>query len=52
MVPMGMAIYKKSTGESTIDLIFATALLSESLISCNIAEELTMTLTSYQSCHS
>ena len=39
MVPTGTATYKESTGKSTIDLIFATDLLSESLISCGIAEE-------------
>ena len=37
MVPVGTATYKESTGESTIDLIFAMPLLSESLISCDIA---------------
>lgn len=37
MVPVGTATYKESTGEGTIDLIFATPLLSESLISCDIA---------------
>lgn len=39
MVPVGTATYKESTGESTIDLIFATPLLSESLISCDIEEK-------------
>ena len=38
MVPLGTATYNESTGESTIDLIFATPLLSESLIQCQIAE--------------
>lgn len=37
MVPVGTKTYKKSTGKSTIDLIFATLLLSKNLISCNIA---------------
>lgn len=37
MIPVGTATYKESTGKSTIDLIFATPLLSESIISCNIA---------------
>lgn len=39
MVPVRMATNKGSTGKSTIDLIFAMSLLSESLISCKIAEE-------------
>ena len=39
MVPVGTATYKESTGESTINLIFATPLLSESIISCDIAED-------------
>lgn len=39
MIPTGTATYKESTGESIIDLIFATTLLSESLIFCGIAEE-------------
>ena len=39
MVPVGIATYKESTGESTINLIFATPLLSESIISCDIAED-------------
>ena len=39
MVPTGTATYKESTGESTIDLIFATTVLAESLISCGIAEK-------------
>ena len=39
LVPTKTTTYKESTGESTIDLVFATALLSESLISCGIAEE-------------
>ena len=37
MVPVGTATYRQSIGESTIDLIFAKPLLSESLISCDIA---------------
>lgn len=37
MVLVGTATYEESTGESTIHLIFAMSLLSESLISCNIA---------------
>lgn len=37
MVPVGAAIYKESTGKSTINLIFSTPLLSESLISCDVA---------------
>ncbi len=36
IVPTGTATYKNSTGKSTIDLIFAIALL---FISCSIAEE-------------
>ena len=39
MVPVGTATYKESTGKSTIDLIFATPLLSESLVCCKIAED-------------
>ncbi len=39
MVPVGTTTYKKSTGESTIDLIFAMQLLSESLISCGVEDE-------------
>ena len=39
MVPVRMATNKESTGKSTIDLIFAMSLLSESLISCKKAEE-------------
>ncbi len=38
MVLVGTTTYKESTGESTIDLIFATPLLSESLISCGIED--------------
>lgn len=38
MGPIKMAIYKKFTRQSTIDLIFATLLLSESLIYYKIAE--------------
>lgn len=36
MLPIGTATYKESTGESTIDLVFATPLLTESLITCGI----------------
>ena len=36
MVPVGTATYRESTGESTIDLIFATTLLSESFISWDV----------------
>ncbi len=37
MVPVGITTHRESTRESTIDLIFATPLLSESLIiSCSI----------------
>ncbi len=39
MIPVGAAMYKESSGKSTIDLVFATPLLSESLIYCKIAEE-------------
>ena len=39
MVPVGTTTYKESTGESTIDLIFATPLLSESLIFCGIEDK-------------
>lgn len=38
MVPVRMAIYKESTGESTMDLIFATPQFFESLIYYKIAE--------------
>ena len=37
IVPVGTVTYKESTGESTIDLVFATPLLMESLITCDIA---------------
>lgn len=36
MVPVGITTYKESTGKSTIDLIFATPLLSDNIISCDI----------------
>ncbi len=36
-VPVGTATYREFTGESTIDLIFATSLLSESLNSYDVA---------------
>ena len=36
MVPLGTITYKDSIGESTIDLIFATSLLWERLISYGI----------------
>ena len=39
MVPVGTATYKESTGKSTIDLVFATPLLSDSLIYCKIAKD-------------
>lgn len=39
MVSVGTTTYKESTGESTIDLIFATPLLSESINSCDIARD-------------
>lgn len=39
LVSTGTITYKESTGENTIDLVFATGLLSESLISCGIAEQ-------------
>lgn len=39
MVLIEMATYKKSIEESTIDLIFATTVLLEKLILCNIAEK-------------
>ncbi len=39
MVPVRTTTYKKSTGESTIVLIFATPLLSKSLISCGIEKK-------------
>ncbi len=39
MIPVGAGTYKESSGKSTIDLLFATPLLSESLIYCKIAEE-------------
>ena len=37
IVLVGTATYKESTGKSIIDLIFVIPLLSESLISCDIA---------------
>lgn len=39
MVSKKTATYKKSTKESTIDLIFLIALLSEKLITCKIAKK-------------
>ena len=39
MVPVGTTNYKESTGESTIDLIFATPLILDSLISCGIEDK-------------
>ena len=39
MVPIGTTTYKKSTEESTIDLVFAIPLLTESLIAYDIAED-------------
>ncbi len=39
MVPVGPTTYKESMGESTIDLIFVTPLLSESLIYCGIEDK-------------
>ncbi len=39
MVPVGIAIYRESNEKSTIDLIFATTLLSESFISCDVARD-------------
>lgn len=39
MIPVGVATFKKSLEKSIIDLVFATPLLSESLIYCKIAEE-------------
>ncbi len=38
-IPVGAATYQESSGKSTIDLVFATPLLSESLIYCKIEEE-------------
>lgn len=38
MICVKTATYKKSIRESTIDLIFATSLLLESLICCKIVE--------------
>ena len=40
IVLIRMAIYKESTKESTIDLIFTISLLSKNLIYCKIAEDL------------
>lgn len=37
MVSVGIKTYKESIGKSTINLIFATPLLLENLISCDIA---------------
>lgn len=37
MVSVSTKTYKESTGESTIDLIFATPLLLKNIISCDIA---------------
>ncbi len=39
MVSVGTITYKEYTGESTIDLIFATPLLLESFISCGIEDK-------------
>ena len=39
MISVGIATYKESTEESTIDLVFATSLLSDSLIYCKITED-------------
>lgn len=39
IVPIKIAIYKKSIEENIIDLIFATTLLLENLISCGITKE-------------
>lgn len=39
LVPIRTVTYKESTKKSTIDLIFAKLLLSESLIYCKIAED-------------
>lgn len=39
MTPVGATSYKESSGKSTIDLVFTTPLLSESLVYCKIAEE-------------
>ncbi len=39
MIPVWAATYKESSGKSTIDLVFATPLLSESLIYCKIPEK-------------
>ena len=36
MVPVGTATYIESTGENTIDLVFAMPLLTENLITCGI----------------
>ena len=40
MVSVDTATYKKSNGESIIDLVFATPLLTESLITCDVAGDL------------
>ncbi len=37
MVLVGTATYRESLRESAIDLIFAIPLISESLISCDVA---------------
>ena len=39
MVPVGIATYKESTGENSIDLVFATPLLTESIIACDIERD-------------
>ncbi len=39
MVPVETTTYKEYTEESTIDLIFATPLLSQSRISCCIEDK-------------
>ncbi len=39
IVSVGTTTFKESKGESTIDLIFATLLLLESLISCGIEDK-------------
>lgn len=40
IVPIGIVIYKESIRKSTINLVFVMPLLTKSLITCGIAEDL------------
>lgn len=44
MVFVGIAIYKKSTKKSILDLVFATLLFIESLITCGIVGDFDLNL--------